>query len=166
MNLLLASRNSKYSQDFCLTEIRRLAKEARAIAKCQNLRFRQKLTYRGRKAKMDARCRAMNSCVATESTTDVSEDSVIQPEQLNLHPTICTPESTLLSSSGGKSIPPCPGSYQSPVTNAVKYQDAKTIMTVREEIEGVATRLKWEFEKLSERLAELETGEEELSAWL
>jgi hypothetical protein len=165
MHLVLASRNPEYEQDFRLSQIRRLAREARTIAKSQISRSSLKLTHKGRKAKKDARGRAMDSRVATESKADESEDS-IQPEHLNLSPTIRTPESTLLSSSDGKSIPPCPGSYQSPMTNALKYQDAKTIMTVREEVEGVATRLKWELVKLSERLAELETGEEELSAWL
>jgi hypothetical protein len=52
------------------------------------------------------------------------------------------------------------------MSNALKYQDVKANLAVREAVESVATHLKREYEKLYEYLAKLETKEEDLFAWL
>lgn len=73
-------------------------------------------------------------------------------------------------------VPPCPRSYQTPMTNDLRNRNVEAISAVRSEIQAVMDRTQWEIGVVTERLAELETehldelqteGEEEdLFAWL
>ncbi|KAJ5497382.1 hypothetical protein N7463_009369 [Penicillium fimorum] len=81
-------------------------------------------------------------------------------------------DSTPTISSDTAAVPPCPRSYQTPMTNALRKQDTKTIEAVRGMIQTVLDRTTWEVEKLTEHLNELgaereaDERQEDLSAWL
>ncbi|OQD62255.1 hypothetical protein PENPOL_c013G03672 [Penicillium polonicum] len=57
--------------------------------------------------------------------------------------------------------PPCPRSYHTPMTNALRNHDIQSIKNVRDEIAAVSCRVEWEVQKLTERLMELQTEEEQ-----
>lgn len=68
--------------------------------------------------------------------------------------------------------PLCPPSYHSPMTNDLRDHGMQSIEAARDEVQAVLDRTQWEFKKLTERLAELQTEPEtkeerkDLSAWL
>lgn len=59
-------------------------------------------------------------------------------------------------SSGEVDIPPCPRSYHTPMTNALRNHDIQSIEAVRDEILAVSYRTQWEVQRLTERLIEVE----------
>lgn len=65
-------------------------------------------------------------------------------------------------------VPPCPRSYQTPMTNDLRNRNVEAISVVRDEIQAVMERTQWEIRVVTERLAELETEreQEDLSAWV
>ncbi|OQE22834.1 hypothetical protein PENFLA_c012G10180 [Penicillium flavigenum] len=77
-------------------------------------------------------------------------------------------KSTFASSSGNAVVPPCPRSYQTPMTNDLRNRNVQAISAVCNEIQAVVDRTQWELGVVTERLAELEaeSEQEDLSAWL
>lgn len=65
------------------------------------------------------------------------------------------PKSTC-ESSGEVDIPPCPPSYHTPMTNALRNQDIQSIEAVRDEVQAVSDRTRWEVQRLTDRLIEVE----------
>ncbi|KAJ5956238.1 hypothetical protein N7501_010517 [Penicillium viridicatum] len=61
----------------------------------------------------------------------------------------------------GEAVPPCPRSYHTPMTNALRNHDIQSIKNFRDEIAAVSYRAEWEVKKLTERLMELQTEEEQ-----
>lgn len=59
-------------------------------------------------------------------------------------------------SSGEVDIPPYPPSYDTPITNALRNQDIQPIEAVRDEIQAVSDRTRWEVQRLTDRLIEVE----------
>ncbi|CAI7621366.1 unnamed protein product [Penicillium discolor] len=57
-------------------------------------------------------------------------------------------------SSDEADIPPCPRSYHTPMTNALRNHDIQSIEGVRDEIQAVSYRTQWELQRLTERLIE------------
>lgn len=51
---------------------------------------------------------------------------------------------------------PCPRSYHTPMTNALRNHDIQSIEAVRDEIQAVSYRTQWELQRLTERLIEVD----------